>query len=145
MLDKDVEFRHAVAGLIGYKEILDRITSLEERVVKLEERMSENQARNEERFLRVWEEIRNLRKDMQEGFRRLDIKLDSLGARWGIMSERSVREALRGIVGRELGYTIQEWNTQDEEGYVYGYASNVQLDIVVSDSKISSRGSSITC
>ncbi|MCS7141689.1 MAG: hypothetical protein NZ888_05845 [Candidatus Nitrosocaldus sp.] len=54
MLDKDTEFRHAVAGLIGYKEILDRITKLEERVVKVEE------------------EIRNLRRDMLEGFRRHD-------------------------------------------------------------------------
>ncbi|MCS7141580.1 MAG: DUF3782 domain-containing protein [Candidatus Nitrosocaldus sp.] len=65
MLEQDREFRHAVAGLIGYKEILDRIASVEER-------MAENQARNEERFLRVEEEIRNLRKDMQEGFRRHD-------------------------------------------------------------------------
>ncbi|MCS7141763.1 MAG: hypothetical protein NZ888_06220, partial [Candidatus Nitrosocaldus sp.] len=64
MLDKDTEFRHAVAGIIGYKEILDRIT-------KVEERVAENQARNEERFLRIEEEIRNLREDMNREFARV--------------------------------------------------------------------------
>ncbi|MEM4317985.1 MAG: hypothetical protein QW776_03085 [Candidatus Nitrosocaldus sp.] len=30
MLEEDKEFRHAVAGAIGYKEILDRIAKVEE-------------------------------------------------------------------------------------------------------------------
>ncbi|MCS7141123.1 MAG: DUF3782 domain-containing protein [Candidatus Nitrosocaldus sp.] len=204
MLEQDREFRHAVAGLIGYKEILDRITTLEDRVVRLEERivkleekvvaleerivkleertatieeeirnlrrdMLEGFRRHDEEFARVWksiedmrrdmqegfrrhdeeikklredmqegfrrhdEEIKKLREDMQEGFKRLDIKISSLGARWGIMNEQSVREALKGIVGKELGYTVMELNIYDDEGYVYGYPSNVQMDVVVSD------------
>ncbi|MCS6768769.1 MAG: DUF3782 domain-containing protein, partial [Candidatus Nitrosocaldus sp.] len=107
--------------------------------------------RHDEEFARVWksiedmrrdmqegfrrhdEEIKKLREDMQEGFKRLDIKISSLGARWGIMNEQSVREALKGIVGKELGYTVMELNIYDDEGYVYGYPSNVQMDVVVSD------------
>ena len=30
-LEEDLEFRYAVMGLLGFKEILDRITRLEER------------------------------------------------------------------------------------------------------------------
>ncbi|MEM2579582.1 MAG: DUF3782 domain-containing protein [Desulfurococcaceae archaeon] len=186
LLLEDKEFRHAVAGAIGYKEILDRFAKVEEeirdlrkdmdtRFLKLEERIAENQARNEERFLKLEERIvkveedmnarflkveeeikslreeainlrketnnlrkdmNNLRRDMQEGFKRLDLKVSALGARWGIMNEQSVRDALKGIVGKELGYRVEEWNTYDDEGYVYGYPSNVQLDIVVSNGKI---------
>ncbi|MEM3057576.1 MAG: hypothetical protein QXD99_03350, partial [Candidatus Nitrosocaldaceae archaeon] len=32
--------------------------------------------------------------------------------------------------------TISEWNAYDDEGYVYGYPSSIQLDIVVSNGKI---------
>ena len=31
VLEEDLEFRYAVMGLLGFKEILDRITKLEER------------------------------------------------------------------------------------------------------------------
>ncbi|HLI45671.1 MAG TPA: hypothetical protein VKU94_00580 [Geobacterales bacterium] len=100
MLLTDSEFRYAVGGAIGYKEILDRIVKLEKRTAKLEQMIAENQARNEERFLKleqmiaenqarnearflkVEEEIKSLRedykllrKDMQEGFKRQDRRL----------------------------------------------------------------------
>ncbi|MEM3916820.1 MAG: DUF3782 domain-containing protein, partial [Candidatus Nitrosocaldus sp.] len=194
MLEQDKEFRHAVAGAIGYKELLDRIAKLEEgmnkrfldmeeqmnaRFLKVEEGMNkrfldmeeqmnarflkveeeirdlrketnnlrkdmndlrrdmlEGFRRHDEEFARVWKSIEDLRRDMQDGFKRLDLKVSALGARWGIMNEQSVREALKGIVGKELGYRVEEWNTYDDEGYVYGYPSNVQLDIVVSNGKI---------
>ncbi|MEM1959459.1 MAG: DUF3782 domain-containing protein [Candidatus Nitrosocaldus sp.] len=208
LLLEDKEFRHAVAGAIGYKEILDRIAKVEEdmnkrfldmeeqmnaRFLKLEEDMNkrfldmeerfnarflkveeeirdlreemnklrkdlndlrrdmlEGFKRHDEEFARVWKSIEDLRKDlndlrkdMQEGFKRvdkrferMDVKISALGARWGIMNEQSVREALKGMVGEELGYTISEWVAYDDEGYVYGYPSRVQLDIVVSDGKV---------
>ncbi|MEM1951669.1 MAG: DUF3782 domain-containing protein, partial [Candidatus Nitrosocaldus sp.] len=101
-----------------------------ESIEKLRQDMLEGFRRHDEEFARVWKSIEDLRRDMQDGFKRLDLKVSALGARWGIMNEESVREALKGIVGKELGYTVQEWNTYDDEGYVYGYPSNVQLDIV---------------
>ncbi|MDW8000843.1 MAG: hypothetical protein RMI32_07545 [Candidatus Nitrosocaldus sp.] len=96
MLDKDTEFRHAVAGIIGYKEILDRIT-------KVEERVAENQARNEERFLRIEEEIRNLREDMNREFARVwksieDMRRDMLeGFRRHDEEFRLIRREIREI------------------------------------------------
>ena len=105
--------------------------------------MIEGFRRHDEEFKRVWESIEKLRQDMQEGFKRvdkrferMDMKITALGARWGIMNEESVREALKGIVGEELGYTIGEWSIYDDEGYVYGYPSSIQLDIVISDGKV---------
>ncbi|MFN4337421.1 MAG: DUF3782 domain-containing protein, partial [Candidatus Nitrosocaldus sp.] len=107
MLEEDKEFRHAVAGAIGYKEILDRIVALEERMnerfAKIDERfakveeeirdlrrdMQEGFKRHDEEFKRVWESIEQLRRDMNEGFMRLDLKISALGARWGIMNEQS--------------------------------------------------------
>jgi len=54
LLEKDVEFRYAVAGYLGLSEILKRLDSVENEIKK------------------VWEEIRALREDMNKGFK--DIK-----------------------------------------------------------------------
>ncbi|MEM4323685.1 MAG: DUF3782 domain-containing protein, partial [Candidatus Nitrosocaldaceae archaeon] len=119
-----------------FAKIEEEIRDLREESNKLRQDMQEGFRRHDEEFARVWQSIENLRKDMNEGFKRMDLKVSALGARWGIMNEESVREALKGIVGEELGYTISEWNTYDDEGYVYGYPSSIQLDIVVSNGKI---------
>ncbi|MEM4232056.1 MAG: hypothetical protein QXM77_05950, partial [Candidatus Nitrosocaldus sp.] len=72
LLLEDKEFRHAVAGAIGYKELLDRFA-------RVEERMAKNQANSNRRFVRIEKEIRDLREemnklrqDMLEGFKRHD-------------------------------------------------------------------------
>ncbi|MEM2774776.1 MAG: DUF3782 domain-containing protein [Candidatus Nitrosocaldus sp.] len=116
--------------LEGFKRHDEELKRHWESIEKLRQDMLEGFKRHDEEFARVWKSIEDLRRDMQDGFKRLDLKVSALGARWGIMNEESVREALKGIVGKELGYTVQEWNTYDDEGYVYGYPSNVQLDIV---------------
>ncbi|ADM28127.1 conserved hypothetical protein [Ignisphaera aggregans DSM 17230] len=60
LLEEDIEFRYAVAGLIGLGEILKRLD------------------RHEEELKRIWEEIARLREDMNRGFERHDIELAKL-------------------------------------------------------------------
>jgi len=57
-IEENKEFRYALMGLLGYKEVLDRITSLEERFTKLEERFIQL----EERVVRVEKEMRENRR-----------------------------------------------------------------------------------
>jgi len=47
LLEKDVEFRYALMGLLGYKELLDRFSRLEEGQRKLWENQN-----------KLWEEVR---------------------------------------------------------------------------------------
>ncbi len=56
-LEKDVEFRYALMGLLGYRELLDRFSRLEEDQRKL----WENQNKLWENQNRLWEEVRALR------------------------------------------------------------------------------------
>ena len=44
-VEEDRGFRYALMGLLGFKEILDRITKLEERQQKLEERFTKLEER----------------------------------------------------------------------------------------------------
>jgi len=59
-LEVDIEFRYAIAGLIGLGEILRRLD------------------RHEEELKKIWEEIARLREDMNRGFERYDKEIEKL-------------------------------------------------------------------
>ncbi|MGC8932317.1 MAG: DUF3782 domain-containing protein [Candidatus Methanodesulfokora sp.] len=109
-LEEDEEFRYAVAGMLGYREILDRITSIEERIVKLEERVA-----------RLEEEIITTRRVLM-----------IIAHRFGVISEVSFREGMRYVVEEVLGTAkVSRLVLRDDEGIVYGHPSEV--DVLVRD------------
>jgi len=153
LLDKDLEFRYAIAGYLGLSEILKRLDSIAGEQTKIwmeiskvwEEiktlREGQNRLWEEVKDLRegqnrLWEELTKLREDMIEGFNLLKRHIDALGARWGIMAEEAFREGLRGLIERELGFRIERWVSYDDEGMVFGYPSRVEVDIAVKDERL---------
>jgi len=114
----------------------ERIERVEEELVRLREDMNRGFAQHEERIERVEKELAKLREDMNKGFDRLQRRLDALGARWGVMSEAAFREDLRGVVEEELGLRVERWTTYDEEGRVFGFPSEVEVDVAVKDGKV---------
>ncbi len=90
LLEKDLEFRYAVAGYLGLSELMKRMDSLEENMVKLLENQSklweevkglregqnklweeirdlrEGQEKLWENQLRIWEEVRSLRENQEK-------------------------------------------------------------------------------
>jgi len=129
LLREDEEFRYAVAGLIGLEEILRRLDRHESELVKLREDMIEG-------FKRHDTEILKLREDMNRGFELVERHISALGSKWGIIAESAFRESLRGLLEKELGFKVEKWRTYDEAGIVYGYPSEVDIDVTVSNGKI---------
>jgi len=115
-----------------FAEVFKRMDRHEEELVKLREDMNKGFAQHEERIGRVEEELAKLRAEVERVFRRLD----ALGARWGIMSEKAFRDGLRGVVERELGLKVERWTAYDEEGRVFGYEAVVEVDVAVRDGKV---------
>ncbi|MHC1601344.1 MAG: hypothetical protein ACXQTI_10385 [Candidatus Nezhaarchaeales archaeon] len=80
LLEKDTEFRYAIAGYLGYLEILERLNKIEEEQKALREEQTkvwrEIQALREE-SVKIWREIEALR--INHG-RRLSRLEESLGA-----------------------------------------------------------------
>jgi len=79
LLREDVEFRYAVAGLLGLEEILRRLDRNEAELVRLREdfnKLREDFNRKSEedskRFAAIEAEIARLREDMNAGFKRHD-------------------------------------------------------------------------
>jgi len=124
LLEKDVECRYTVMGLVGFREVLDRIVGLEERFAQLEERqqrLEERQQRLEERLLRVEEELRETRR-----------VLNTIAHRFGVLTETGFREAMKHVLAEILGVAeVEKLTLRDEEGMVYGYPSEIDVDIVV--------------
>ena len=74
-------------------------------------------------------------KQTDKNVAKLDRTVHAIGARWGIQSEASFREALSGILG-DLGFEVENYIKQDMEGRVHGHPAQVELDIVVRDGKL---------
>ncbi|MGQ9543215.1 MAG: hypothetical protein ACUVTM_03870, partial [Candidatus Bathyarchaeia archaeon] len=70
LLERDKEFRYAVAGLIGLEEILKRLDRHEEILVKHSEELLRLREDMTIGFKRHDEEIAKLREDMIKGFQR---------------------------------------------------------------------------
>ncbi len=154
MVEEDREFRYALMGLLGYREILERISRIEEmnaklqeRIARLEERqqkleerqyrLEERQQRLEERQLRLEERMARLEERMlrlEEEMRETRRVLAVIAHRFGVLSEEGLREALKYVVEEVLGAaTVERKVLRDDEGIVYGHPAIVEIDVVVRD------------
>jgi hypothetical protein len=164
LLERDKEFRYAVAGLLGLGEILRRLDEYGEKMVRIEEelaRLREEQIKLREEQIKLREDMLNcfkrhdeeiaklrdeqaklreeqirLREDMNRGFMLMERHISALGARWGLLSEEAFREGIRGVVERELGLRVERWVRFDGEGFVYGYPSNVEVDVAIYNGRL---------
>jgi len=132
LLREDEEFRYAVAGLIGLDEILKRLDRHEAELVKLRQDVVE--LRRE--MVELRRDMVELREDMVKGFELVNRHISALGARWGLMAEEAFREGLRGVLEKEMGFKVERWRTYDETGKVFGYPSEVKVDVTVKDEKL---------
>ncbi len=113
----------------------EELKRLEERVNSIEERMAtkEDLKRLEERMA-TKEELRAVETSLREEIRKLWLALNALGARWGVFSEDAFRSGVRELL-KDAGYTVERWVYYDDKGYVYGYPSEVELDIIIKDGR----------
>jgi len=123
LLEKDEEFRYAIAGKLGLLEILKRMDRIENELRRLREDFSK-------RFEAIERRLEEHSKRLEE----LTRTIQALGCRWGIFSEEAFREGMRSIVEKLLGVgRVERWVYDDREGYVYGYPSVVEVDLVIRD------------
>lgn len=156
LLRSDRVFRRAVAAELGLLEILERMARLEERIeehsralralqeqmVKLQEQVKSLQ----EQMVRLQEQIVKLEERVAEHSRaimRLGERIEELqrlvnivAHRFGLVTEAGLRETLRTVIEEILGVgKVSKLTLRDEEGIVYGYPSEVDIDVIVRDSQ----------
>ena len=57
--------------------------------------------------------------------------IGALGSRWGLASEHSFRNALKGILEKSFGVEVLNINEFDDEGLVFGRPDQVEIDIII--------------
>ncbi|MEM0030013.1 MAG: DUF3782 domain-containing protein [Candidatus Nitrosocaldus sp.] len=152
LLEKDKVFRHAVAGLIGYKELLDRLVKVEKRFRRYDKKF--NAILEEIKKLR--EDASQLRQDMLEGFKRhdeelmylriavtslsksvdeLSVNIGSLGRRVGKDLERLILNIYRDQL-MQIGIDkdkARRFEYIDKEGLYGTKGKKYEFDIIVSN------------
>jgi len=62
--------------------------------------------------------------------------ISTVEARWGIISEETFREELKGFLEKEFKLKVEKWAGFDGDGLVYGYPSQVKVDVAIHNKKI---------
>ncbi|MFN4280967.1 PD-(D/E)XK nuclease family protein, partial [Thermosynechococcus sp.] len=100
-----------------------------------QDRKWEEQVRRWHEQDRKWEEQNRRWYEQLAEIRRLDKRFEStigaLGARWGIASETSFRNALAGILTESFGVEVLNLTLYDREGEVFGRPDQVELDLII--------------
>jgi hypothetical protein len=91
--------------------------------------------RDREEQARKWDEQNRKWDEQLAEIRRLDKRFDStigaLGSRWGLASEASFRNALKGILGESFGVEVLNLTLYDQEGDVFGRPDQVEIDLII--------------
>jgi hypothetical protein len=129
----------ALAKLTPWQNLATKedLKKLEEKMATKEELMAVETSLREE-IMRVEtslrEEMGKVEESLREDMRRLWLALNALGARWGVFGEDAFRSGVRELL-RDAGYAVERWIYYDDRSYVYGYPSEVELDIIIKDGR----------
>ncbi len=97
----------------------------------------EEQSRKWDEQNAKWAENQKVINQMLQEIRGLSRKHDStigaLGARWGLYTEQSFRNALKVILEESFAVEVLNVTEFDETGYVFGHPDQVELDIIIKD------------
>jgi len=108
----------------------------EEQNRKWEENQQELRAMREEQNRR-WEAnqttINAMLEEIRDLSRRHDSTIGALGARWGLHTEQSFRNALKGILEDSFGVQVLNVTEFDDAGEVFGRPDQVELDVIIQD------------
>ena len=142
-LKEELEKRAATKDDI--KQILLEIKALREDFNKLSAETAkqwESINRLNAEIAKLWDsvnklsiEIKMLREDFNRISTNLMLRMEALGARWGVLSENAFREGMRYIVEKYFGGYVSRWSYHDDDGFVYGVPSIVDVDVLIKDKK----------
>jgi hypothetical protein len=84
---------------------------------------------------RKWEEssraFDRVHEEIMAQAKKHDRSIGALGARWGLQSETSFRNALAGILETSFGVSVRNVCEFDDVGEVFGRPDQVEIDIIV--------------
>ena len=98
--------------------------------------MKKNMATKQE-LEEVKQEIADMKKNMatKQDVKALEVMISALGTRWGIQAEDVFRKGMMELLS-STNWKVDREIIFDKEGVVFGYPSEVEIDVVISDGKV---------
>ena len=102
-----------------------------------DKKWAEDKAADEKKWAENQKIINATLEEIKTCNKKIDQSIGALGARWGLNSEASFRNALKGIL-RELDsqYEVIRYEEIDEEGIVFDRPGPIEIDIIIKNGKI---------
>jgi hypothetical protein len=100
------------------------------------EEQSRRWGESDRRWHEQHQENMSMLAQMQDQKRRYDSTIGALGARWGLYSEASFRNALKGILEESFGVQVLNVNDFDDAGEVFGRPEQVELDLIIKNGTV---------
>ena len=125
------EFLPRLEGESRFDKILDELRQDREE----QRRKWDEQSRKWDEQSRKWDtnqlELKRLHEEVMAVSTKIDRSIGGLGARWGMQSERTFRNALAGILEKNFGVQVLNVNEYDHSGEVFGRPEQVELDVII--------------
>jgi Uncharacterized conserved protein containing a coiled-coil domain len=85
----------------------------------------------------VKKDIEGIKKVMatKQDIKTLEVMISALGTRWGILAEDVFRKGIMELLSN-TNWKVDREIIFDKEGIVYGYPSEVEIDVIISDGKV---------
>ncbi len=80
--------------------------------------------------------IQILMEEVKRLSRKHDSTIGALGARWGLHSEESFRNALKGILEESFPVKVERYLSYDREGIVFVRPDQIKLDLIIKNGEI---------
>ena len=117
-----------------------RILEEHSRILEAQNKKLEEHSKILEEHSRILREhsfhLQELYKEVKSLRRSYDKSIGALGARWGLRSERSFRNAMKAILEEDFGVKVEQYLAFDPEGEVFGNPDQVEIDLIIRDGKI---------
>jgi hypothetical protein len=131
MMKQDPEIRQFILDLsrqhfAGKQETETRFDRLLDELRCDREENSRKWQQNQTQITRMLDAIEALA-------RKHDSTIGALGARWGLHTEQSFRNALAGILENSFGVDVLNITEFDDTGEVFGRPDQVELDVIIQD------------
>ncbi len=106
----------------------------EENNRRLDEFIHEQNQKWQEQNQKWWEQHEQNKQtlaEIQKVNKKHDSTIGALGSRWGLYSEASFRNGLKGILETSFGVQVLNLNDFDDQGEVFGRPDQVEIDVII--------------
>jgi hypothetical protein len=114
-----------------FDQILDELRKDRETQSLKWEEQNRKWEENTQRLDKMQQQIDETLGEIKKLHKKYDSTIGALGSRWGLYSEASFRNALKGILEVSFGVEVLNINEYDDTGEVFGRPDQVELDIII--------------